>query len=170
MRKAEEAGINVRYMDKDKIAISINETTTLNDLIELAHLLCEKTNLQREFESVVDELGGSYRIPKSMQRKTSFMTQAIFNQQHSETTMLRYLKTLEKKDLSLADAMIPLGSCTMKLNSTTEMMPVTWPSLNSLHPFAPADQTSGYSILIEELEHALADITGLPGVSLQPNR
>src|SRR5262249_39705046 len=98
-----------------------------------------------------------------------FLTHPVFNSYHSETEMLRYVKKLESRDLSLAHSMIPLGSCTMKLNATSEMLPVTWPEFGRIHPFAPKDQTAGYQEMFRQLEGWLAEITGLPGVSLQPN-
>jgi glycine dehydrogenase len=108
-------------------------------------------------------------LPKGLARSSSYLAHPVFNTHHSETEMLRYLHRLEAKDLSLTVSMIPLGSCTMKLNSTTEMEPVTWPEWSSLHPFAPPDQAAGYAVVIAELEHWLSEISGLDGVSLQPN-
>ncbi|MEM8503189.1 MAG: aminomethyl-transferring glycine dehydrogenase [Cyanobacteria bacterium P01_D01_bin.1] len=108
-------------------------------------------------------------IPAALARNSSYLTHPVFNQYHSETELLRYLYSLQKKDLSLADAMIPLGSCTMKLNATAEMVPITWPEFGQIHPFAPLSQTEGYQILFTQLENWLADITGFAGISLQPN-
>ncbi|HZB27484.1 MAG TPA: aminomethyl-transferring glycine dehydrogenase subunit GcvPB, partial [Gemmatimonadales bacterium] len=108
-------------------------------------------------------------IPQSLSRTTAFMEHPVFHRHHSETEMLRYIKRLEARDLSLTSAMIPLGSCTMKLNATTEMMPVSWREFNRLHPFAPRDQAAGYQLLFNQLEHQLAEITGFAAVSLQPN-
>src|SRR5579871_2074718 len=108
-------------------------------------------------------------IPSSLQRKSKFLQQPVFNSYHSETELLRYIHLLQSKDLSLTHSMIPLGSCTMKLNATTEMIPVTWPKFSSIHPFAPVDQATGYKIMIDELETDLSEITGFDAVSLQPN-
>src|SRR6185436_6780742 len=102
-------------------------------------------------------------------RKSSYLTHSVFNTHHSEHEMLRYIKRLENKDLSMVHSMISLGSCTMKLNATAEMIPVTWPELGSIHPFAPSDQTQGYQEIIASLENWLKEITGFTGVSLQPN-
>src|SRR5204863_6437295 len=108
-------------------------------------------------------------LPDSLVRTTPFCTHPVFNTHHSETEMLRYLKRLEDRDLSLTSAMIPLGSCTMKLNATTEMIPVTWPEFGRIHPFAPLDQTQGYAELFRQLEGWLNEITGFQACSLQPN-
>src|SRR5438045_943298 len=114
----------------------------------------------------MDSLPG---VPKKLQRTTKFLQQPVFNSYHSETELLRYINLLQSKDLSLAHSMIPLGSCTMKLNATSEMLPVTWLEFSSIHPFAPTDQTHGYSELFTQLEKWLAEITGFTAVSLQPN-
>src|SRR5258705_10230806 len=108
-------------------------------------------------------------IPAPLTRSTSYLDHPVFHRHHSETEMLRYIKRLEARDLSLTSAMIPLGSCTMKLNATTEMMPVSWREFNRLHPFAPRDQAAGYEMLFRQLEYQLAEITGFAAVSLQPN-
>src|SRR5258705_13171387 len=108
-------------------------------------------------------------IPAPLTRSTSYLDHPVFHRHHSETEMLRYIKRLEARDLSLTSAMIPLGSCTMKLNATTEMMPVSWREFNRLHPFAPRDQAAGYQLLFSQLEYQLAEITGFAAVSLQPN-
>ena len=108
-------------------------------------------------------------IPEKLKRNSAFMTQDIFNKYHSETEMMRYMKRLEIMDLSLNRAMIPLGSCTMKLNAAAEMLPLSWPELCSIHPFAPADQAEGYLEMIKEMEHWMSVITGFKAVSFQPN-
>src|SRR5690606_17867491 len=108
-------------------------------------------------------------LPAAVRRDTDFLTHPVFNTHHSEHEMLRSIRSLEKKDLSLTTSMIPLGSCTMKLNATAEMMPLTWPGFADLHPFVPASQAKGYRRLFDELERDLAAVTQLPGVSLQPN-
>jgi glycine dehydrogenase len=109
------------------------------------------------------------RLPSSLERASPFLTHPVFNQYHSEHELLRYLHRLQAKDLSLVHSMIPLGSCTMKLNATTEMIPVTWPELANLHPFAPEDQVQGYQQMFEELGDLLCEITGFDSMSLQPN-
>ncbi len=158
---AAEAGINIRVLDEDQIAISCDETTTAADL----------STLLTAFGATEDlEVGAApSAIPDSLRRSSEFLTHPIFNTHHSETELLRYLRRLADKDIALDRAMIPLGSCTMKLNATTEMIPVTLPGFGSIHPFAPADQTSGYRRLFADLESWLAEITGYDSVSLQPN-
>src|SRR5690606_9960762 len=120
-----------------------------------------------DLRSLADQLTSS--IPAEVLRISPFLTHSIFNSYHSESEMLRYIKSLESKDLSLCHSMIPLGSCTMKLNATTEMLPLTWAHFGGLHPFAPADQTSGYMQLINELNDWLSEITGFAKMSFQPN-
>ena len=109
------------------------------------------------------------RIPDSLYRTSSFLTHSVFNSYHSETDMMRYIKRLENKDLSLTHSMIPLGSCTMKLNAATELFPLSWSEFGNLHPFAPSHQARGYHIMFHELEEMLCEITGFDAVSLQPN-
>src|SRR5262249_21142985 len=120
-----------------------------------------------EFETVAEMFKRS--IPKELERKSAYLTHPVFNEHHSETEMLRYMRKLEGRDLSLAHSMIPLGSCTMKLNATAEMRPITDPWWNRIHPFAPLSQAKGYAQIFSEMEKALAEITGLAAVSLQPN-
>src|SRR5207302_6714582 len=115
----------------------------------------------------LDELAMDPAYPKSLARKSAYLTHPVFHSHHSETEMLRYLKLLESRDLSLTRSMIPLGSCTMKLNATAEMMPVTWENFSRLHPFAPREQAAGYTQIFDELSQMLSEITGFPGVSLQ---
>ena len=150
------AGFNVRLLE-GAIGIALDETVTRSDLTRLAVLLGG------------DLAGTSGGIPDSLRRKTPFLEQAIFNQYRAEHEMLRYLKRLEDKDIALNRSMIPLGSCTMKLNASAEMIPITWPGFSDIHPFAPADQTQGYVTLIRRLEQWLCEATGFAGVSLQPN-
>ncbi|MCS6974491.1 MAG: aminomethyl-transferring glycine dehydrogenase [Cyclobacteriaceae bacterium] len=161
-REAEKRMINLRYFEDNHVGISLDETTTLNDVNELLEIFGSKKPISTE-----QTTAGS--IPSELKRTTSFLTHPVFNSHHSEHEMLRYIKKLENKDLSLVHSMIPLGSCTMKLNATTEMIPVTWAEFGNIHPFAPADQTKGYQQMIKELENWLAEITGFTGVSLQPN-
>ncbi|OXH81081.1 hypothetical protein CA831_41135, partial [Burkholderia multivorans] len=113
--------------------------------------------------------GGEAALPASLVRTSAYLTHHVFNRHHSETEMLRYLRSLSDKDLALDRSMIPLGSCTMKLNATSEMLPVTWPEFGRIHPFAPAEQTVGYREMIDQLEQMLVAATGYAAVSLQPN-
>ena len=152
--KAEAKNVNFRYFENGMVGISLNECTTDADMWELAGLLGVKLG---------DE------VAPFAPRKSAFMLHPVFNSHRSETEMLRYLKKLENKDLSLAHAMIPLGSCTMKLNATAEMIPLTWPSFSDIHPYAPASQAEGYAAIIRELHDDLCKCTGFAGMSLQPN-
>ncbi len=159
-QKAEAAGINFRYFS-NHVGISLDETTTLKDIENIISLFGKASPRTTEVTAVA--------WPASLIRTSTFLKHPVFNTHHSEHEMLRYIKRLENKDLSMVHSMISLGSCTMKLNATTEMIPVTWPELGSLHPFAPADQTLGYQEMITNLEAWLKEITGFTGVSLQPN-
>ena len=161
--RAEAKGINFKYAG-DLISISLDETVTVSDLADIIDVLTGKSADVQKLDA--EALDG---IPADLKRQSDYLTHPVFSQHHSEHGMLRYLKQLENKDYSLTHGMIPLGSCTMKLNATTEMLPVTWPEFGSLHPFAPADQTEGYAAMIAELEAWLADITGYDAVSMQPN-
>ena len=152
--------INLRAIDSTHIGISLDETTTSVDVEEILQVFGAQTSL--ESAPVSD-------IPIDLQRKSSYLTHPVFNSYHSETEMLRYIHKLQTKDLSLVNAMIPLGSCTMKLNATAEMIPVTWDEFGGLHPFAPREQADGYQTLFLQLETWLAEITGYSGISLQPN-
>ena len=165
-QKALAAGINLRLVDSNRIAISLDETTTLHELRKLWQLFTE-----RQISFNIDELdrNAPSLLPESLQRSSTYLTHPVFNRYHSETGMLRYLKRLESKDIALNFSMIPLGSCTMKLNATSEMMPVTWPEFANLHPFVPEEQSVGYRELTGELETMLAVCTGYDAVSLQPN-
>jgi glycine dehydrogenase len=163
---AEQKKINLRKLSPTSICIALDETTTLRDIGELVDVFSQG-KVAEEFETVAEMW--SRAIPKELERRSSFLTHPVFNQYHSETEMLRYIRKLEGRDLSLTHSMIPLGSCTMKLNATAEMMPITDPWWNRIHPFAPPSQAKGYAQVFSELERALAEITGLPAVSLQPN-
>jgi glycine dehydrogenase len=168
-RRALESGINLRYERGGRLGLSVNEKTTRGhvDLLLAAFAGKDPGGDSAEIDR---RLGEDWTaIPAGLRRKSDFLQHPVFYRYHSETEMLRYLKRLENKDLSLAHAMISLGSCTMKLNGTTEMIPVTWPEFSDIHPFAPADQTSGYRRLIGELERMLVACTGYDAVSLQPN-
>jgi glycine dehydrogenase len=157
MQAALIAGFNLRRVDNSAIAIAMDETITHVDLDSLAAIL----------GGAIDDAKPS--IPASLIRKSTFCTAAVFSTRHSEHAMLRYLKRLEDKDIALNRAMIPLGSCTMKLNATAEMAAISWPEFANIHPFSPPDQTRGYEILIDRLCEFLKTITGFAGISLQPN-
>jgi len=168
MKKLSESrGINFRYFE-DAIGISINETTELEDVKEIIGIFKELTaSDSSEINQFVGE-PEKFSFP-DFERKSDYLTHPVFNIHHSETQMLRYLKNLENRDLSLTTSMIPLGSCTMKLNATAEMAGLTWPEFGEIHPFAPADQAKGYEKIITELSDDLCEITGFNGISLQPN-
>ena len=163
--KAESQKINLRLIDNQTIGISLDETTTPEDLYDLINCF-ENERDPVSFELIEDEL---HHIPDLFKRADQFLTHPNFNQFHSETRMMRYIKKLENKDLSLNTSMISLGSCTMKLNAATEMMPVSWPEFANIHPFAPASQTQGYLEIIKELSAWLCEITGFDACSMQPN-
>ena len=167
-KKADALKINLRY-GRDFIGISIDETTTANDIAVLASLFTGRDELDSVEKLFADEqLYGKY-IPESMKRTTPFLTNRIFKRYHAEMEMMRYIKSLENKDLSLTGSMIPLGSCTMKLNAATEMLGITYPEIANIHPFAPADQSKGYAEMINDLGKDLCEITGFDGISFQPN-
>jgi glycine dehydrogenase len=167
-QRALDAGINLRKQESS-LGISVNEKTS-REHIEKLFCAFAGSNPWRSIEELDDELeGNGSAIPTELQRTSDFLSHPVFLTHRSETGMLRYLKRLENKDLSLAHAMISLGSCTMKLNATAEMIPVTWPEFSDMHPFAPADQTRGYQRLFNELESMLLACTGYAAVSLQPN-
>ena len=157
MRAALEAGFNFRRIDATGIGIALDETVTRDDLVRLATVMGGTLNK------------AASSIPAANERKTEFLRQAVFNTHHAEHEMLRYLKRLEDKDVALNRSMIPLGSCTMKLNATAEMIPITLPGFADIHPFAPADQTLGYLTVIGRLTEWLKEATGFAAVSLQPN-
>ncbi|MFT4177281.1 MAG: aminomethyl-transferring glycine dehydrogenase [Luteolibacter sp.] len=157
---AVSAGINLRRLSENEIGISLDETTTPEDIATLAGIFgCEHTT----------HADHSQAWDAALSRESAFLTHSVFNSYHSETEMLRYLKRLESKDLALNESMIALGSCTMKLNATSEMMPLSWPEVSSIHPFVPADQSEGYREMLGLLEDWLAEATGFAAVSLQPN-
>jgi glycine dehydrogenase len=166
LEHAAKSDCNLRSLGPRAVCISFDETTTPRD-IELLMSVFRGTNV-RDFED--DNLGvPSLRIPQFAIRTSDFLTHPIFNTHDTETEMLRYLKKLESRDLSLTTSMIPLGSCTMKLNAAAEMFPISWPEISKLHPFAPVDQAVGYMEICQQLENWLAEITGFDAVSLQPN-
>ncbi|MEH2356164.1 aminomethyl-transferring glycine dehydrogenase [Nostoc sp.] len=162
---SEQLQINLRVFDATTVGISLDETTTPEDLIDLWQIFAGTNDLPFTLEELTSS--SSFHLPLS--RTSTYLTHPVFNRYHSETELLRYLHKLESKDLSLTTSMIPLGSCTMKLNATAEMIPVSWEEFGKIHPFAPASQTQGYQILFQQLEAWLAEITGFAGISLQPN-
>ena len=165
-KAAEQHEVNLRYFADGGIGIALDETTTVADVQVLVKIFASAVG-----KNAPGKVDGSERASKlgALQRSSSFMTHPVFNSHHSEHEMLRYIKKLENKDLSMVHSMISLGSCTMKLNATTEMIPVTWPELGGLHPFAPGSQTLGYQQMLTDLENWLKEVTGFTGVSLQPN-
>ncbi|NOT74630.1 MAG: aminomethyl-transferring glycine dehydrogenase [Cyclobacteriaceae bacterium] len=167
-REAVNHELNFRYFQDGHVGISLDETTSVDDVNKVLSVIASaahKTSVSAESWS--KSKGVSW--PSPLIRSSSFLTHPVFNSHHSEHEMLRYIKKLENKDLSMVHSMISLGSCTMKLNATAEMIPVTWPELGQIHPFAPANQAKGYSEMILHLEEWLKEITGFTGVSLQPN-
>lgn len=160
-KSARNREINLRSIDSTHIGVSLDETTTLSDVEDLIQVFDENAS--------GNGCEKSFELPNEFRRQTPCLTHPVFNSYHSETEMLRYIHRLQGKDLSLVNAMIPLGSCTMKLNATTEMVPVTWEEFGGLHPFVPSEQAKGYHTLFDQLEMWLAEITGYSGISLQPN-
>ncbi len=167
MDAARTRQINLRALSPTRISIALDETTTLGDVADLITILSLGESLPFMLEDLGTRLDRA--IPPGLTRTSAYMAHPVFHKYQSETEMLRYIKRLEMRDLSLCHAMIPLGSCTMKLNATSEMMPVSWRGFNRIHPFAPADQAQGYRELFRQLEYQLAEITGFDRVSLQPN-
>ncbi len=166
LKAAREAGMNLRRASADAVGITLDETTTRDDIAALWALFANGQPLPdfAPFEAGVKPL-----IPLALARSSAFLTHPVFHRYHSETEMLRYLRSLADKDLALDRTMIPLGSCTMKLNATSEMIPITWPEFADIHPFAPHDQLAGYAALNEQLCGWLSQATGYAGISLQPN-
>jgi glycine cleavage system P protein (glycine dehydrogenase) len=171
LRVQEEAlhgRLNFRYFGDGQIGISLDETTSLEDVQAIANVFARvagQASPSLDLPGARDESD----IPSALRRRTPFLTHPVFNTHHSETEMMRYIRGLERKDIGLDRSMIPLGSCTMKLNAASEMLPITWPEFSTMHPFAPVDQAQGYARVVSGLEGALSRITGLPAVSLQPN-
>ena len=163
---AESNEVNFYYPDAETVSISINETTSLKDINTIISIFAKATN-NNVFK--VDKLLSSDIIPSELKRKTDFLTHEIFNSYHSETELMRYIKKLERKDLSLNHSMISLGSCTMKLNAAAEMLPLSWANWGNIHPFAPNNQVEGYLNVLKKLEDQLTEITGFAATSLQPN-
>jgi len=165
-KNAEDAEMNFRYFGNNVIGISLDETTRYETIEDVVKVLASISNLSAKIEENVNL---KVAMPATLQRKLAFMTHPVFNSYQPEHEMLRYIKRLENKDVSLTHSMISLGSCTMKLNATSEMLPLSWPKVSSLHPFIPFDQAKGYHQMLEELENWLAIITGFSATSLQPN-
>ncbi|MEO0651262.1 MAG: aminomethyl-transferring glycine dehydrogenase, partial [Planctomycetota bacterium] len=166
LAKGHAAGINLRHIDEQFVGITLDETTGFADVVALVALFGVEIK-PHDVEEVAREV--DLALPGPHGRSSEFLTNPVFHEHHSEHQLLRYMHKLQARDLSLVHSMIPLGSCTMKLNATSEMLPVTWPEFGGLHPFAPSDQTRGYAKLFEDLESWLCEITGFDAVSLQPN-
>ena len=160
-----DANININWFDEDLVSISIDEATTSHDVADLIFALTKRPTSDL-LDYSLDKKAG---LNKKMLRTSSFMKQERFHKYHSETEMMRYIKRLSDKDIALDRSMIPLGSCTMKLNSASEMAPVSWPEFANMHPYCPIDQTEGYQVLIRDLKNMLSNITGYYDISLQPN-
>lgn len=158
--------MNFFYADNETISISINETTSLNDLNQIIAIFAEATG-KDSFK--VSELSSNNNFPTSLERTSTFLQHEVFNNHHSESQLMRYIKKLERKDLSLNHSMISLGSCTMKLNAAAEMLPLSMANWNSIHPFAPIEQAEGYITMLKKLEQQLNVVTGFAGTTLQPN-
>jgi glycine dehydrogenase len=167
LKAARAARINLRSVNATELSISLDETVTLEDLGQLLGVFASATG--KKAPALSTEVKGLPGIPAAVLRKQAILSHPVFSSIQSETDMLRYLRKLADKDLALDRTMIPLGSCTMKLNATVEMIPVTWPEFAAMHPFAPADQTRGYQTMIERLSKDLCEITGYDAISLQPN-
>jgi glycine dehydrogenase len=162
---AVDAGLNFRYLDDRIVTIALDETVRPKDLEAIVGVFGRVPGKPVPQVSKI----AAPSLPSALVRTSDYLTHAVFNRHHSETEMMRYIKTLERKDIGLDTSMIPLGSCTMKLNAAAEMIPVTWPAFSRLHPFVPLNQAAGYVQVFQELERALCDITGFAAISLQPN-
>jgi len=167
--RARAARVNLRMIDGDAVGVSLDETTTRATVETLLAVIVGEAHGQNLSALDAQIIGTEPGIPAELRRTSDFLTHPVFNSYHSETEMLRYIKSLENKDLALNHSMIPLGSCTMKLNATTEMIPITWPEFGQLHPFVPLAQAEGYKQMIDELEAMLRGITGFDAICMQPN-
>ncbi len=163
---AEQNEVNFWYVDEESVSIAVNEATSINDVNQILGIFAKTLN--KDF-SPITGLSGENAIPESLQRSSSYLDNSVFNSYHSETELMRYIKKLERKDLSLNHSMISLGSCTMKLNAASEMLPLSMPRWANIHPFVPVDQAEGYQTILKELENDLSTITGFAATSLQPN-
>ena len=166
--EAEQQEMNFNYFEENQIGITLDETTSQKDIVRILHVFARSRNIQTATAGF-DAEANLLNIPTALTRTSTYLLHTVFNNHHSESQMMRYIKFLEDKDLSLNNSMISLGSCTMKLNAATELIPVSWPAFSKLHPFAPAIQTAGYQQIIYELEQYLTKITGFAATSLQPN-
>lgn len=169
---AEAAGLNFFYGEAEYAYISVDETTQPEDLADIVGVFAKaagKAANPSDYQSKVGSISEGSLLPANLRREVDYLTHAVFNRFHSESELMRYIKQLENKDLSLTTSMISLGSCTMKLNAASELMPISWPEFSSIHPFVPANQVQGYLEIISELEGYLAEITGFSATSLQPN-
>jgi glycine dehydrogenase len=167
LARAKAKQINLRVFDESTVGVALDEATSGKDLLDLFEIFAGERHLDFTLEALAAQVKTDFDEP--LRRTSSYLEHPVFNCYHSETEFLRYVHRLQSKDLSLTTAMIPLGSCTMKLNATSELLPLTWPEFSQLHPFAPPEQAQGYQILLQQLEEMLAEITGMSGVSLQPN-
>ncbi len=163
---AEQNEVNFLYIDENTVSISLNETTSIADLNKIVSIFAVATGKQT---STISELQNGNQIPTNLERTSTFLQHDVFNKYHSETALMRYIKMLERKDLALNHSMISLGSCTMKLNAASEMLPLSMGQWNNIHPFAPLDQAQGYQEMLTKLEQQLNVITGFAGTTLQPN-
>ncbi len=164
--EAEKKEVNFFYPDNDTVTIAINETTSVSDLNEIISIFEAVTGNKTDKVVSISETD---TIPDALKRQTDFLTYDVFNSFHSETELMRYIKRLERKDLALNHSMISLGSCTMKLNAASEMLPLSWSNWGNIHPFVPEEQAAGYQLMLKALENQLTEITGFAGTSLQPN-
>jgi glycine dehydrogenase len=163
---AEKHEVNFFYPDAETVSISFNETTSVNDINQIIAIFAEATGKDK---ITISQLANEVMVPENLVRKSTFLQHDVFNNHHSESQLMRYIKKLERKDLSLNHSMISLGSCTMKLNAAAEMLPLSMANWNSIHPFAPVEQAEGYQIMLKKLEHQLNVVTGFQGTTLQPN-
>ncbi len=167
---AHDAKMNFNFIDDNLLSISLDEKDDIKNVCDILQVFCKIKNKkidQKEIEELINAT--THNIPDSLYRKSSFLEFETFNSFHTETELMRYIKKLERKDLSLTHSMIPLGSCTMKLNAAVQLLPLSWSEFSNIHPFAPLDQSRGYQIMFRELEEDLCEITGYDAISLQPN-
>ncbi len=164
--EAEKHGVNFFYPNADTVTMSINETTSISDLNDIISIF---ENITKNSTDKITSISNAETIPNNLKRQSDFLAYDVFNSYHSETELMRYIKRLERKDLALNHSMISLGSCTMKLNAASEMLPLSWSSWGNIHPFVPIEQAKGYTTMLNKLEEQLNEVTGFAGTSLQPN-